>query len=57
MIFAKNFARKFEKNSTWNIRHLVDELFVPATQHIILKIVGFQLIYQAQFHMNFSVFN
>ena len=26
---------------TWNIRHLVDEPFVPATQRIILKIVGF----------------
>ena len=30
-----------KKNNAWNIRHLVDELFVPATQRIILKIVGF----------------
>ena len=30
-----------KKNNTWNIRRLVDESFVPATQHI-LKIVGFQ---------------
>ena len=42
MIFAKNFARNYEKNNnTWNIRCLVDETFVPATQRIILKIVGF----------------
>ena len=33
-----------EKNNTWNIRRLVDESFVPATQRIILKIVGFQVI-------------
>ena len=37
--------RNYEKNNTWNIRHLVDESFVPehnpVTQHIILKIVGF----------------
>ena len=32
-----------KKNNTWNIRRLVDESFVPATQRIILKIVGFQL--------------
>ena len=33
MIFAKNFARNYEKkNNTWNIRRLVDESFVPATQ-------------------------
>ena len=33
-----------KKNNAWNIRHLVNELFVPsthATQRIILKIVGF----------------
>ena len=31
------------KKNTWNIRHLVDESCPrnPATQHIILKIVGF----------------
>ena len=40
-IFAENFARNYEKNNTWNIRRLVDETIVPATQHIILKIVGF----------------
>ena len=27
----------------WNIRRLDDESFVPATQRIMLKIVGFQL--------------
>ena len=26
-----------QKNNTWNIRRLVDELFVPATLHIILS--------------------
>ena len=31
-----------KKNNTWNIRRLIDESFVPATQRIILKIVGFQ---------------
>ena len=36
MIFAKNFARNYEKNNTWNIRHFVDESFVPANQRIIL---------------------
>ena len=30
-----------KKNNSWNIRRLVDESFVPATQCIILKIVGF----------------
>ena len=33
MIFAKNFARNYEKeNNTWNIRRLVNESFVPETQ-------------------------
>ena len=43
MIFAKIFARNYKKYNTWNIRCLVDESFVPATQRIILKIVGFLL--------------
>ena len=30
-----------KKNNTWNIRRLVDESFVPATQRIMLKNVGF----------------
>ena len=33
--------RNYEKNNAWNIRRLVDESFVPLTQRIILKIVGF----------------
>ena len=42
MFFAKNCARNYEKkNNTRNIRCLVDESFVPANQHIVLKIVGF----------------
>ena len=31
-----------KKNNAWNIRRLVDKSFVPASQRIILKIVGFQ---------------
>ena len=31
------------QNNTWTIRRLVDETIDPVTQHIILKIVGFQL--------------
>ena len=30
-----------KKNNTWNIRHLVDESFIPVTQRIIWKIDGF----------------
>ena len=48
MIFSKNFARNYEKNNTWNIRRLVDESVVPATQHIIL-IVGFYKLYSELF--------
>ena len=32
MIFAKNYARFYEKNDTWNIRRLVNELFAPLAQ-------------------------
>ena len=33
MIFAKNYARFYEKtNNTWNIRRLVDDLFVPSSK-------------------------
>ena len=32
MIFEKNFARNQEKNNAWNIRRMVDESFVPASQ-------------------------
>ena len=32
MVFAKNFARFYEKHETWNIRRLVEETFVPSTQ-------------------------
>ena len=41
MIFAKDFARNYEKKNTLNIRRLVNEMIVPATQCIILKIVAF----------------
>ena len=34
-----------EKNNAWNIRRLVNESFVPATQRIVLKIVGFLIQY------------
>ena len=33
-----------KKNNTWNSRCLVNESFVPATQRIILKIVGFMQV-------------
>ena len=36
--------RNYGKNKAWNIRRLVDESFVPSTQRIILKIVGFLCI-------------
>ena len=29
------------QNNTWTIRHLVNETIDPATQRVILKIVGF----------------
>ena len=29
------------QNNTWTIRRLVDETIYSATQHIVLKIVGF----------------
>ena len=35
MIFAKNFVRKYEKNA-WNIRRMVGESFVLATQQRLL---------------------
>ena len=35
------YIRNYEKNNAWNIRRLVDESFVPAIQHVVLKIVGF----------------
>ena len=34
--------RNYEKKNAWNIRRLVNESFVPASQRIILKNVGFQ---------------
>ena len=43
MIFAKNFARNYEKSNTWNIRGLVDESFFPSYQRITLQIVGFHV--------------
>ena len=49
MIFAKHFTRNYEKNNpTWNIRSLVNESFVPSTQHIILKIDGFLMLVRQQ---------
>ena len=39
-------------NNTWNIRRLVDEAFVPATQHIILKIVIFESLLQKKERKN-----
>ena len=36
-----------KKNNTWNIRRLVNETIVPATQRIILKIVGFKVVFNS----------
>ena len=36
MIFAKNFARNYEKNNTSNIKCLVDVSFVPTTRQPIV---------------------
>ena len=33
--------RNYKKHNAWNIRCMVDKSFVPSTQRIILKIVGF----------------
>ena len=50
MVFAKNFARNFEKNNTWNIRRLIDETIGPFTQRIntlgmiILDLIRFIII-------------
>ena len=35
------FLFSIYQNKTWTIRHLVNETIDPATQRIILKIVGF----------------
>ena len=40
----KGILQEIIKKNTWNIRCLVDETIVPSTQHIILKIVGFQAL-------------
>ena len=42
-ILEKNFARNYEKNNTWNIRRLVDDSMNPASQGIILNILGFMV--------------
>ena len=44
MTFAKNFARNYEKQNTWNIRRLVNEKILPSTQCTIQKMVEFQLL-------------
>ena len=47
MIFAKNYARFFEKkNNTWNIRRLVDDSFVPSARRTSIlncKLADFKL--------------
>ena len=48
-IFAKNFERFYEKkNNTWNIRPLVDELFVPTAQQtsvLYCRLTDFRTMY------------
>ena len=36
-----------KKNNAWNIRHLVDESFIPSTQPTKLKIVGFHICFSS----------
>ena len=49
----------YQKN-TWIIRHLIDETINPATQRIILKIVGFdesEKSHRTRYFPNASLFN
>ena len=46
-----------KKINAWNIRCLVDELFVPTTQHITLKIVGFFVCNHNITHAKSEFFN
>ena len=50
MIFAKNFARNYEKkNNTWNIRRLIDESFGPSNQRpsiLYLRLSDFNSVRQ-----------
>ena len=43
-----------KNNNTWN---MVDEMIFPSTQHIILKIVGFQMDPWPNFPNGFVVFD
>ena len=43
-----------KKNNTWNIRHLVDESFVPANQRIILKIDGLYKAEAVSYHSDIN---
>ena len=40
------------QNNTWTIRRLVDEAIDPATQRIILKIVGFNMTTVVEYHIS-----
>ena len=37
-----NFEEMMKKDNTWNMRRLVDDLFVPSSQCIKFEIDGFQ---------------
>ena len=45
------YKKLWKRNNAWNIRPLVDELIVPATQLIILKIVGFYDCFWSLFYI------
>ena len=38
------------QSNSWTIRHLVEEMINPATQHIILKIVGCCSVHRMQYN-------
>ena len=44
-IFAKNFARNYEKNNTWNIRRLVNETIVHNDLKVRLEIQILKVIH------------
>ena len=48
VILQRILQEIMKKDNTWNIRCLVHEAFVPAIQHIILKIVGFNVLVLGQ---------
>ena len=56
-MFAKNFARNHEKKSTWNIRYLVDNSFVPSSKQtsiLYCKLTDFNYYLVITFNIRFN---